>query len=52
MAKTAPFLVPFRKKSLTSIEKELKKTGLYQEKFIKSVVRGLAKSSPYANQAA
>jgi len=51
-AKTASFFIPFRKKPLAYIEKELKATNLYQEKFIKSVIQGLAKSSIYANKTA
>ncbi len=45
----APVLVPFKKRSLTEVKKELEGTGLYNQKFIKSVVSGLKKSSVYAN---
>jgi metal-responsive CopG/Arc/MetJ family transcriptional regulator len=40
-------LMPFRKVSLKTIEKDMRTSGLYNEKFIKSVVSGLARSSAY-----
>ena len=43
---------PFTAKPLEEVEKELRATGKYNEKFIKSVVRGLAaNSSFYADKA-
>lgn len=38
---------PFIPRSLEEIEQGLKKTGKYNEKFIKSLVTGLSKSSFY-----
>ena len=43
---------PFTPKPLQEVEKELRATGKYNEKFIKSVVRGLAENSSfYADKA-
>jgi len=42
-------LKPFKKMSLGQIEKELFSSGKYNQKFIKSVIKGLAKSSAYAD---
>lgn len=39
---------PFVSRPLEEIERGLRKTGKYNEKFIKSVTKGLAKSSLYA----
>ncbi len=41
------FFVPFEKKSLKEIKKELAATGQYSSAFINSVVSGLGKSSLY-----
>lgn len=41
----------FTSQSLEQIKFELTKTGKYSEKFINSVIRGLAKSSVYENEA-
>lgn len=38
---------PFIPRPLEEIEKKLRKTGKYNERFIKSVVSGLSKSSFY-----
>lgn len=43
-----PFFVPFEKRPLSKIRKELEKTGLYKKDFVKSVISGLKKSSLYA----
>jgi len=40
---------PFTKKPLEEIEKDLTKTGKYNKAFIKSVIKGLEKSSIYAS---
>lgn len=40
---------PFVKMPLEQIEDGLRETGKYNEKFIKSVVRGISKSSMYAS---
>ncbi len=48
-AQEPPFEV-FTTKPLKEIEQELAKTGKYSQKFIDSVLRGLSRSSPYANQ--
>lgn len=43
---------PFVPRPLEEIEEEFRKTGKYNEKFIKSVIRGLRENSTfYANQA-
>lgn len=42
-------LEPFQPQSLSTIKQKLAKTGKYNQKFIDSVTRGLAKSSAYAN---
>lgn len=39
----------FKKQPLKKIETEFRETGLYSEKFIKSVMKGLSESSIYAN---
>ena len=39
---------PFTPRPLGEIRLELAKTGKYSQEFIESVVKGLAKSSPYA----
>lgn len=49
-APTLPFLAPFKKQSLSKVEKELEEIGLYKKEFIKSVVTGLSKSSLYADK--
>lgn len=41
-------LLPFKKVSLAQVEKGLRQSGQYNEKFIKSVVKGLSRSSLYA----
>ncbi len=41
--------LPFKKQPLDQVEKELVKAD-YNQKFIKSVVKGLEKSSVYANK--
>ena len=41
-------LMPFKKRPLSEIEKRLRKTGRYNEKFIQSVMDGLRRSSIYA----
>lgn len=41
-------LLPFTKVPLKALEKEMKASGRYSGKFIRSVVRGLSKSSVYA----
>lgn len=45
-------LLPFSKVSLETVEAKLKSTGQYSEKFIKSVVGGLSRSSLYAQNKA
>ena len=45
-------LLPFTKIPLRTIEKEMRATGRYNEKFMKSVVKGLSKSSVYAKNRA
>ncbi len=40
-------LLPFKKIPLKTIETEMRKSGKYNNKFIKSVVRGLSRSSLY-----
>lgn len=42
-------LEPFVPRPLEEIKFELAKTGKYNQKFIESVSRGLAKSSPYVH---
>ena len=42
-------IVPFKKRPLGEIEKSMLATGKYDKKFVKSIIRGLAKSSVYAN---
>ncbi|MBM4402631.1 MAG: hypothetical protein FJ044_05295 [Candidatus Cloacimonetes bacterium] len=42
--------LPFKKKPLEKIEKDLLATGNYSESFIASVVKGLSKSSFYQNE--
>lgn len=44
-----PF-VSFKKRPLKTIKTEFEKTGLYKKEFITSIIRGLSKSSLYANQ--
>ena len=41
---------PFIPQELSKIENKLAATGKYREKFIKSVTRGIAKSSVYARK--
>ena len=41
---------PFVKIPLDEVEDDMRKTGKYNEKFIKSVVKGLARSSHYTNK--
>lgn len=41
-------LLPFKKVSLPRVERSLRQSGQYNEKFIKSVVTGLSRSSLYA----
>ncbi|OGY32135.1 MAG: hypothetical protein A3A61_02790 [Candidatus Woykebacteria bacterium RIFCSPLOWO2_01_FULL_43_14] len=43
-------LEPFVPRPLEEIEDGLRKTGLYNEKFIRSLVKGLSTSSFYANK--
>lgn len=45
-------LMPFRKASLARVKSHLRASGRYSEKFIKSVVAGLTKSSLYAKNKA
>lgn len=45
---TQPFFVPFKKRPLVKVRRELEKTGFYNKSFIKSVISGLKKSSVYA----
>lgn len=45
-----PFFVPFKKVPLEQIRREMNATGLYSDKFVKSVVRGLSRSSLYASK--
>ncbi|MCH7730756.1 ribbon-helix-helix protein, CopG family [Patescibacteria group bacterium] len=45
-------LLPFRKVPLGKVEKSLKKTGRYKDEFIKSVVKGLSRSSLYVQDKA
>lgn len=48
--KTAPLeIIPFKKRPLKEIEQSMLATGQYDRKFVKSIIRGLAKSSVYAN---
>lgn len=42
----------FQPKPLESIRYQLAKTGKYSEKFIESIVKGLAKSSAYESESA
>lgn len=39
---------PFKKIPIDQVKMDLARSGKYSEKFIESVVKGLAKSSPYA----
>lgn len=39
---------PFENMPIAQVQMELARSGKYSEEFIKSVVGGLAKSSPYA----
>lgn len=41
---------PFERRPLPEIKHELAKTGRYRPQFIESVIKGLKKSSPYANR--
>jgi len=41
----------FEKRDLSEVQKELEKTGLYNQKFINSVLKGLSRSSLYARKA-
>lgn len=43
-------LKPFKKRPLAEIRAEFEKTGKYNPEFIDSLIRGLAKSSIYANK--
>lgn len=45
-------LLPFTKFPLRTIEKEMSSIGQYSKKFIRSVVKGLSKSSVYAKDQA
>lgn len=47
-----PFFTPLKKVPLSHVEREMRQTGLYHDKFIKSVVRGLSRSSLYAGKTA
>lgn len=40
---------PFENMPIAKVQMELARSGKYSEKFIKSVARGLTKSSPYAS---
>lgn len=42
-------LVQFEKRPLDEIRKELEATGLYNQKFIDGVIKGLSRSSVYAD---
>lgn len=41
-------ILPFKKVPLDTAKKDLRHSGRYGEKFVKSVVRGLSRSSLYA----
>lgn len=41
----------FEKRPLSEIRRDFERTGLYNKKFIDSVMRGLARSSVYASKA-
>lgn len=45
-------LMPFKKIPLKTMEKEMMKTGQYNSKFVKSVIKGLLRSSVYAKNKA
>jgi len=45
-------LLPFKKVPLKTLEEEMRATGRYNEKFVKSVIRGLSLSSVYAKNKA
>lgn len=40
----------FEKRDLDEVQKELEKTGLYNKKFINSILKGLSQSSLYAGK--
>ena len=45
------FFLPFKKKPISKIKQDFRKTGKYSEKFIQSVISGLKKSSVYEDKA-
>lgn len=45
-----PFFLPFKKRPLNEIRKDLSRGGFYSQEFVNSVVEGLEKSSLYANK--
>ena len=45
-------LLPFKKVPLKTLEEEMRATGRYKEKFVKSVIKGLSLSSVYAKNKA
>lgn len=47
MTKGNLILEPFKKIPLKTIEKQLRNTKLYSEKFIRSVIKGTSRSSVY-----
>lgn len=47
-----PFFLPFRKRPLDDIRRDLSGSGSYSQEFVDSIVKGLEKSSVYADKTA
>ncbi|MDO8504022.1 MAG: ribbon-helix-helix domain-containing protein [bacterium] len=48
LSQEKPALLPFKKVSVETVKRDLRRSRRYGEKFIKSVARGLSRSSLYA----